>query len=239
MRRAICVRMVCMKRRRIERRDGVERFAVHDFRIRRRGIVGEVGTGHDERPFSLQDLGQGGAEAGAETDVRHADDRRDDFCLGEEDLDEGDLDLDGMLADVRGLVRLAVRAGGDERRDDLPVHRGGPQGGPKTGARVEGDLPEVGRRVVRSEDDDHLIGPARGPGCSRRRRSGRSRCNRHGGRRWRAAFAPARGSGVLHEFFDGGVSGRPPIPGRTFRPRRGDGSRLPPFPPGRPRRARG
>ena len=42
----------------------------------------------------------------------------------------------------------------------LPVHRGGPEGGPEAVARVEGDLPEARRRVVRSEDDDDVIGPA-------------------------------------------------------------------------------
>ena len=122
--------------------------------------MGEVGARDDERPPPREDLGQGGSEAAGQRGVRLADDHRNDLCLGKEDLDERHLDLDRVLAGVRALIGRAIGVRRDQRRDGLPVHRGCPQGGPETVARVEGDLPEAGGGMVRSEDDDDIVGPA-------------------------------------------------------------------------------
>jgi hypothetical protein len=122
--------------------------------------VGEVGTGDDQRAAILEDRGQCGSEAVAEGGVRLADDGGDDLRLGEEDLDEGDLDLDGVFPDVRTPVEGAVGRRGKKGRREIPVRDGGSEGRPETAARVEGDLPEAGRRVVRPEENDNVIGPA-------------------------------------------------------------------------------
>ena len=158
--------------------------------------------------------------------------------LREQELDEGDLDLDRMFADVGRRVGHTVGARGQERRDDLPVHGGGSQGGPESVARVEGDLPEAGGCVVGSQDDDHLIGlvcdliVAVGADLAGVDVAG---MRDDDGER----FFRLRRECVLHEFFNG-----EPEDGRRFRvelPRHGrrDGPAPLPFRPGRPRRAPG
>ncbi len=103
---------------------------------------------------------------------------------------------------VRSLVGRAIGVRGDQRRDGLPVHRGGPQGGPETVARVEGDLPEARRRVVRSEDDDDIVGPvpdlavAVGADLAGVDVAGMGDDDGEG-------FFHLRRQGVLHEFLDG------------------------------------
>ena len=121
--------------------------------------MGEIGARDDERPAPFQDLGQGGAEVVKEGRIRLTDDRWDDLCLRKKDLEEGNLDLDRMFVGVGRRVGLTVGVGRQERRDDLSVHRGGSQGGPEAAARVEGDLPEAGGRVVGAQDDDDVVGP--------------------------------------------------------------------------------
>ena len=121
--------------------------------------MGEVRRRDDERPSPGEDIGQGRAEAAGQGRIRLADDRRDDLCLRKQDLDERDLDLDRVFAEVRSIVGRAIGVRGDQRRDGLLVHRGDPQGGPEAVARVEGDLPQTRLRVVRPEDDDDIGGP--------------------------------------------------------------------------------
>ena len=149
-----------MERRRIEGGDGRKRLHVRGLGVFRRRVVGEVGARDDHGAASLQDRGQCVSEAGAEDGVRLADDRSDDLRLGKEDLGEGNLDLERVFPDVRLPVEGAVGRCGKQRRREIPVHYCGSERRPEAAARVEGDLPEAGGRVVRAQDDNDVIGPA-------------------------------------------------------------------------------
>ena len=105
--------------------------------------MGQVGAGHDKGAAACKGLGQGLAEALAEFRIVRAHDGGNDLRLGEEDLDEGHLDLDGMLLLVEGHVEAAVIRF-CERHDHFPVDGGNAQGRPEPVSGIEGDAVEGG-----------------------------------------------------------------------------------------------
>jgi len=146
--------------RRIKCGEGREGLRIRLLRVPGRRVVGEVGTGHDQRTASLQGGGQRRPESAAQRGIRLADHRRDDPGLREEDLNERNLDLEGVLPAMRPRIGNEIGRRGQKGCRDLPVRDGDPQRRPETLARVEGHLPKARRGMVRPEQHDNVIGPS-------------------------------------------------------------------------------
>ena len=123
--------------------------------------MGEVGAGHDQGAAVFQNAGQGLAEPGTQADVRHADHGRHNPGVGKKNLDKGKLDLDGMFLLVQGFVGDAIGICGQQGLHDLFVDHRCAEWRAETVPGIDGNFPKRSARMIRSENDDNIVGMVR------------------------------------------------------------------------------
>ena len=144
----------------VHRRDGFQRPAVNRGRVARRGIVGQVRAGDDQRPAVAQDAGQRAAKALGERGIVRADHRRNDLRAREQALQEGKLHFDRVLALVRTGIGHALAARRQERLHEPAVHRDDSERRAQAAPGEHGHPARVQAGVVGAQQDDRVVGVA-------------------------------------------------------------------------------
>ena len=139
--------------------NGGQGGSVRDERVVVGGVVGEVRTGDDDRPPAEEHCQQCVGQCPYGLLVVSAHQHRHDGTSGAHPLEEGQFDLNGVLALVGGGVIGDARVGGDERLGQFHVHRHDPQRRLEAPLGPDGDGIGEGRLVVGGDDNGDVVLP--------------------------------------------------------------------------------
>ena len=142
---------------RVEAGDRFERPAIGRDRVLPGRVVGQVGTGDDQRPATRQQAAERSAEPADHVGVVAGHDRRHDRRRRKQALRERDLHLERVFTGVHRRVGHAVRVFFDQRGRERLVHFRDAERRPEAAAREDADAAESGAGVVRAEDHDGVV----------------------------------------------------------------------------------